>query len=247
MSESAPGDDGLGEWIREHPAVWDYAWTENELADPDIDRIIDRLVAERSAPARQLRRRRRRIIVSACAAVAVTSGAVAAAAVLRSGQPTRPEAGTVCRAEPRLDSNAIVVEPGPDPVSGCLALWKDGSFAGHSTISGVPDLVACVDPRGAINVFPGDKDLCVRLHLEPADTGLSADNEAIVALQDRLTTDINLEDCQPVEQVLAEAKQILADSGLHGWRVAIGPGSEHADCAKTGVDASTRTITVSQF
>lgn len=176
----------------------------------------------------------------------LAAGGTAAAIALRPGQPAAPEAGIVCLAEPGVNNHAVVLAPGVDPIEGCRAEWEHGSFSDRAG-GLVPDLVACIDPvGGAISVFPGDPATCDGLGMQVADAVLDADSVAVIALQERLVAEINLADCQPTAVAVAEqAEQILAESGLTGWRVQINADAETGTCARAGVDSSSRTVFIS--
>ncbi len=242
MTEPDDADDLAG-WIRQHPEVWDFAWADDG-PDLAIDTIVEKVIRERSGG--RWHHRRRSLLIS-LASAAVVGGTAVAAAALWSTEPSRPESGTACRSAPSLGSSAIALEPGVDPVSGCARLWADGAFSASADLGPIPELVACIDPRGPINVFPGPADLCARLHLAPADPAASSDAAAVVSLQDRLAADINLASCRGIDEVVAQAREILEQSRLVGWQVVISPGSESAVCAKAGVDSTTRTVTIFEF
>ncbi len=248
LPDSPFSDEDLAVWIRRHPEVWHYAELQSSDADVDnVEAIIEGIIA--GDPPRPLRsgRQRRRVVGGACVVAVVVGGAVGAAALIRSGQPSAPEAGVVCRAEARVDANAIVLQPGQDPIEGCRALWAAGRFESHEHSVDVPELASCVDPRGAVNVFPGPESVCQELGLQPADPDLTPVNQAIVELQDRLAQEINLAACQPVGEVVPQARGILDETGIEGWEVVIEPGSEEGVCGKTAVDSAARTVTVHEL
>lgn len=248
FDESGSGDvpDVVG-WLRDHPQEWEFATIEDYFeANPAARRTFDDVLRRVwSSRVERLRRRRRRrwVVVGGIAALAV--GGVAAAALVRSGQPTHPEAGPLCRAEPRAGGDAYALAPGADPIDGCARVWATDWFdIGGGT---VPALTACIGSNGAIEVFPGESDICDALGLAPADPALSPENELVVALQERLIMEIDLADCRPVADVLPAAQAIVEQSGLDGWSVVVGPGSEAAVCTKTAVDSSTRTVVLHEF
>ena len=61
------------------------------------------------------------------------------------------------------------------------------------------------------------------------------------------SNDINLAECAPTGEVADAAQRIVDESGLQGWTVAIRADSVQAICAKTAVDAPTRTVTIIKF
>lgn len=236
-------DEDLAAWIREHPEVWSYATVDD--VDVEVDRVVDDVVSGARERRWVARRRRRRIVTAGAVAVAIATGGTVAALVARSGQPARPEAGVVCRVEASLQADAVELEAGSDPIEGCRAEWEHGSFADKVGDAPIPDLVACIDPRGgAINVFPGDPGTCVDLALEQADTELDAESVAVVALQDRLVEEINAAECAPAGEVADFAQTILDESGLPGWQVRMDADPAASVCAKVGVDTPSRTVFV---
>ena len=244
----------LGQWIERHPEVWPPS-DEFTISDARIDEIITGVLAgQQPVPANlaAMRRRRRRIVGAACFALAATSGAVVAAAVLRSEQPTQPQAGVVCRAEADARADAIVLAPGIDPIEGCAALWSSGQFQGLDsdkdiTGNAVPPLGACIGGGGVVEVFPGDLSVCADLALAAADPTLSPENQAIVDLQDRLVTNINMPECIPVAEATKMAAEILDDAPLSGWKVTVSPEAKDGTCGKVAVDATSKQLIVNHL
>jgi len=244
----------LDQWILRHPEVWPPS-EEFTISDARIDEIITNVLAGRApSPAnlRARRRRRRRIVGGACFVIAATSGAVVAAAVLRSEQPTQPQAGAACRAEAQVRADAIVLAPGVDPIEGCAALWSSGQFEGLGsdkdiTGTAVPPLNACIGGGGVVEVFPGEPSVCADLGLAVADLTLSPENQSIVDLQDRLVNEINLPGCIPVADAATMAAEILDEAPLTGWEVTINPGADGGTCGKVAVDPIAEQITVLDF
>lgn len=244
-----PADDGnLSAWILEHPEVWGYAVEAptSTVQDDAVRRITSgEHAAERSS---EFTRRRRRAIVGAALAVAVLAGGTAGvAAVIRSSQPTRPNEGISCRSAADLRADAILIDAQPDPVAGCAVLWSEGKFSTPGSEPAIPELTACVATAGVVEVLPGDQTVCGRLGLSVSEPTLNTEGAAVVALTDRLTNDINLAECAPTDEVADAAERIVDESGLQGWTVAIRADSVQATCAKTAVDAPTRTVTIIKF
>lgn len=236
-------DEDLAAWIREHPEVWPYATIDD--VEVDVDRVVDDVASGARERRWVARRRRRRIVAAGAVAVAIATGGTVAALVARSGQPARPEAGVVCRAEASLQADAVELGAGSDPIEGCRAEWEHGSFADKVGDAPLPGLVACIDQRGgAINVFPGDAGTCSELALEQADIELDAESVAVVALQDRLIEEINAAECAPAGEVADFAQTILDESGLLGWQVRMDADPATSVCAKVGLDTPSRTVFV---
>lgn len=240
--------DVLVEWVRQHPDVWPVA-DRQRLADDRIDALVRRIVAgdraaTRPGTARLRHRHRRKVVVAVSLAVAVSGMSLGAAALLRSGQPSVPEAGAACRAEAAVDASAIVVAPGEEPILACRELWVAGAFEELAGVRGVPDLVACIGGGGAVEVFPGRPSVCGGLGLVAADVDLSVGNERIVGLQDRVVEEINAVGCLSVGDAALAAEQILSESGLEGWRVVVDSEVGDGVCGMVGVDSETRSLFV---
>lgn len=246
MSDSPgipPGDDEIAAWIRHHPEVWLDA--ETAPADTDeqwANEIVERVLAAE----RRARRGRVRGLIGGGIAIAVMAGgAVGAAALLRNGQPSAPEAGTVCRAEAALDADAISLGAGKDPVAQCLQLWNGGRFAPYITDGEIPPLVACIGRGGAIEVFPGQTSTCTDLGLQPADSTLTPENALVVELEEVLVRSINAAGCVVGDDAVGTAQQAIGELGLEGWSVQIEPGAEQV-CAKAAIDSTTRSVIISK-
>lgn len=248
-TEFTPGDPGVPDvvaWLQAHPSEWEYATVDDALdADPAARRALNEIYRHHDTHrARALSRRRRLRWGVALGGVAVALGGVAVAAVFSFGQPTRPESGTLCRARAELDGDAAALAAGEDPIAGCTQVWESGQFG---PVDAVPPLTACIGPHGVIEVFPDEPGVCERLDLAPADPALSDENELIVQMQDRLTAEINLAECQAVSEAAEQARRIITETGISGWHVVIEPGSETGVCGKTAVDTPTRTVTIHEF
>jgi hypothetical protein len=244
-----PPDDGnLSAWILEHPEVWGSAV---EAPTPDAQEdALRRITSGQHATERanEFTRRRRRAIAGGALAVAVLAGGTAGvAALIRSSQPTRPNEGISCRSAADLRADAIVIDAQADPVAGCAVLWSEGKFSTPGSEPAIPGLTACVAIAGVVEVFPGDQTVCGRLGLSVSESTLNTESAAVLALNDRLTNEINLAECAPAVEVADAAQRIVDESGLEGWTVAIRADSVEAACAKTVVDAPTRTVAIVKF
>ncbi len=232
--------DPISTWILQHPETWDDAMT--PLDERQIDAIVDRITV------RATRRRRKVFATAVLSTLVVAGGAVGVAALVRSGQPTQPTAGIACREAPGVDADVIVIEPTDDPVGGCEAVWAAGRFDEARLADGeVPLLVACVSDAGVIEVYPGDAETCTGLGLADAGPALDEENQAIVALQERLVNEINLQPCVMAEDAASIGLRIVEESGLAGWTVEIRTDSTGAPCAKAAVDTTRRVVEVVKF
>lgn len=211
--------------------------------ESSIQRRLDAILHRNDEVAARRRHRRwTRWVAVGGGAIVIAGGAVAAAALLRS-EPTRPEAGTFCRAAATVDADAVEIAAGNDPIAGCEELWESGRFGTGS----VPPLIACISDAGSVDVFPGDQSHCEALGLLVAETSLSPENQAVVDLSEQISEEINLGECRPVTEVIRHVESLLAESGLIDWRVQVEPGSETGVCGKAAVDSAGRTITVHEF
>lgn len=233
--------DPISMWILRHPETWDDAVT--PLDDGQIDAIVDRVTV------RVTRRRRKFVATAVLSTLVVAGGAVGVAALVRSGQATQPTAGVACREAPGVDADVIVIEPTDDPVGGCEALWAAGRFdeTPLAPAGNVPVLVTCISDAGVIVVFPGSAGTCASVGFADADPALDEENQAIVALQDRIVDEINARPCASAQAVEAIAQRIVDESLVTGWKVEVRPDSIDAPCAKAAVIASTQVVQVVKF
>lgn len=234
----------LSSWIRNHPESWTGSATDSEFSDERLADIAERALVLVHDRERRRRRRRRRIVAAGVGGVTFVAGTVGVAAWLRSEPPTAPQAGIVCRSGATVDADASVIEPGIDPIAGCREVLETSDFGGDAANA---DLVACIGAGGAIEVFPGTDATCGQLGLVLADRQPTSENAAIIALQDRLSVEINLEECENVSAVAEMAEAILGESDLTGWTVAIDPSSADGVCGKADVDPVSETVVVVEF
>ena len=235
----------LGAWIRSHPEVWPRGDV-TPMTDERMDELVDGILARESRDevARRRRRRRRAAAAGVGVAILVTSGV--AAAVVRGGQPSSPDQGSLCRMEVDLMASAILLPPGVDPIDGCEQLWAEGEFVELGGPMGVPPLTACIGPNGVVEVFPGET-ACDELGLAVADAELSPENVAIVELNERLVQEINMVDCVPVEQTAATAQRMLDESPLEGWEVVILPEAQGSECGAAGIDPEAKEVFIQRW
>lgn len=195
------------------------------------------------------RQARRRRLVAAIVAIGIVAIGGAAAASWWPTQPSRPEAGISCRSNASLDGDAIVLEPGADPIEACGVLWESGqiSAGGISSLpapQAVPLLTACVGSGGALEVYPAPAGVCAELGLADAPLQLGEDEASAIELQSRIA-DFNGERCHTERDALARAEAMLDALGMADWTVAVGmPGGPDLTCAALSVDSSRATVSV---
>lgn len=234
----------LRSWIRNHPESRTDSAGDAAISDERLDGIAERALVRVHDRERRRRRRRRRIVGAGIGGVTFVAGTVGVAAWLRSEPPTAPQIGIVCRSEAAVDADASVIEPGTDPIAGCREVLETSDLGGDVSNA---DLVACIGGGGAIEVFPGTDATCGQLGLVLADPEPTSENMAVIALQDRLSVEINASACQTVEAVARDAQNVLGDFDLPGWEVVVDPSSDNGVCGKADVDPASQTIVVVEF
>lgn len=240
-------DPDIVEWLREHPLDWKYATVDDYLNANDNARRMLADIRRRADAAtvedkgRRSSRRTRRWWAGIGGLIAALGAGSLAYALWPSEQVSNP-VGLVCYADADLmNSDRAGIEFAFDPTAACGQLWSDGTFG----VDGPPPLVACVNSSGLATVLPGEQGLCEELGLPAFEPGLSDETNSAVELNDLIIEEINAQPCASAGEVLGDAEQLLAESGLEGWTSTIGPGWEDAECAKVAVNADTRTLTIS--
>jgi hypothetical protein len=219
---------------------------ESTMTPEQVDVLIADIIAGRiEIPDVPRPRRSRRRWIAAGAAITVLGGGTAVAALWNGAKPTHPEAGIACRASADPKGDAAVLPPARDPLAACAQLWLTGVLPDLDHASPAtdvaPPLFACVDPGGALDVFPNLADppiSCTDLGLVAADTDLIDDPR--VVLQDRLVNDINLQPCVDLNTARQLALKALADLGLTDWTVTVRDSVK--DCVKGGEDSDTKSV-----
>lgn len=250
---NAPTDE-LSAWIRQHPETWG-----NDLAPLDQQRLNDftQAVLSRAqqllghdAKAVRHRHRRRWIVGVSLSMALVTASGVGVAALFRGGQPSKPQLGVVCQDLLGEGRNMIVLPATDDPIGDCSALWREGRFTkpGDSDIS-IPELTACISANGAvIQVQPLSLGNCGELGLRDADERLDAQSKRLVALNDRISNEVNgAEPCLDASAALRRAQQIVDDFELSEWKVEIRSESVGATCAKATVISEQHTVQIFSY
>jgi hypothetical protein len=242
-------DDELSMWIRANPEVWEGAV---DVPEPviDVDVVIEQILSgDREDQRRRSRRRvRRRIIGGTATALIVSAGTLGAAALIRSGQPTEPGIGIICRSAPTLEADGFQWWESELPAATCARLWAAGDVTGVATPSAaVPVLTACIGAQGWIEVFPAGPHICQELDLVPADPVLASAEARISAMRERVVAEVNSGQCVSAKNAKVAAGEILADSGLMSWSVVLAPEAEQAPCVKVVVDSVNAEITIHPF
>jgi hypothetical protein len=216
-------------------------------ARPSDDELIELIVTGAIAPPvgrrlRSPRRRRLRLLGIIAIGGLATGGGVAAALLARSGHTTRPSAGVACRERFDLHSSATVIEPTDDPVAACRDLWQRGQLptgTAPGTPTGVPTLIACLAPNGALNVLPADPGrTCADLDLATSDTA-PITGDVLVTLRNRLSAEIDAV-CVPPADAQAAAQHIVDELHITGWTFTVQDMT--GQCTRTGTDDVLHTI-----
>lgn len=246
LDESPPEDEfDVVEWLSEHPADWEHATADDYLAAHPQSRSLLDAVTQRAAVIRRRRPRRVGWIALGAATVAVGGGALVVA-VFDGSQPSRPEAGTVCRREARIGSDAVVVGGIDDPIRACGEVWTNSKDFGPPQ-DDPPPLSACIGPNGAIEVFPGPGGVCEELGLDVAAANPDRETATVVSLQERIIEEINSGPCQSADEVVQSAERILEAGGFDNWSIQVNPDAEGSKCAIVAVDSQTRTLTIASL
>jgi hypothetical protein len=210
-------------------------FTDESSSEQDEARLL-RIVETPVTGERDRRRFRPWVITTIVTGAVVTT---AAFAVLHQQRASNPVA-IVCHREANLQGDRTEVAPAADPVAACSVPWIDGTWS----TSGPPRLAACVTGNGVATVFPGDSNVCAQLGLAQLEPGGSDEQQAIVALQQRLAEAFSAT-CFHQDESLVQATAILNASHLVGWTVqlaeAFPPG---LDCGAPGVLPDAKTVIV---
>jgi len=240
MTDETPlPDDRISQFIRDLPDVWEEGQT--PASTKQIDTLVTSIVHSDRMRGATWSTRRRRLGAVSLAVVGTIGAATGVAAWIRSAQPSRPNEGVACHATAAIDGDVILVDLSNDPVASCRAAWKAGAVPGAPASGPVPNLVACVGPAGAAEVFPGDDDICGQLGL-PAFEGPNAANQQVIKLNKRIIAEVNAQPCATTAVAKDRVQRILDEEGLHDWTLALRPGWENATCAKAAVDSPSRTV-----
>lgn len=236
----------------------------NPVPDTDLVELppmtgSDRLTASGDPDVRRWRRRRRALWIVPIAVVGTSS---LTAALVAQRVPTNPLA-IGCYSEASLDADTVVISVDADvasPIADCTEVWRDGDLEHRG---GVPRLIACVLPSGAIGVFPADED-CDAIVGQDGPTPSSPssstfastaldEREAVVRLRDALVEATRRVDCLPPQEGRRMVEDELRAEGLQGWAVEVGPGARGAGfdderpCVSYSVEPDRRTVVLVPF
>lgn len=221
------------------------AWRRTETSAMSDERLAE-LTDEAIQRAERHRRtsRKKRLAAGIALATALSSGtAVAAAVLLR--EPTRPQAGIVCRNAADPNADAVVIRPSDDPVEACRSAWNDETSDEFSEPA-PSQLVACVNANGTLEVIPGDDSSCASIGYAPAAKELSPAGQTLIDLERRLVDEINEGACIPVDKAKTLAEAIVADLGLQStWQVELNSDAQGQLCAQAGIDPENQLVFIS--
>jgi hypothetical protein len=138
----------------------------------------------------------------------------------------------------------VVLAPADDPLAACAQLWQAGALPdiahGGPPVDPQPSLFACVGAHGELEVYPSIADqrpACADLGL--ADAVTSPDSDRQVALQDRLSDELNAQ-CVGLDEAKRRIAAALADLGFGDWTITVR--DDIAACVKVALEAPTKTI-----
>lgn len=189
-----------------------------------------------AAKTRQRRGRNPWIIGGGAVAIVL---ATAAFAVLRTSTVSDPTAVS-CLATTDLEGDLVGLAASEDPVEACRQLWIDGTLGNGD----VPPLTGCVNEAGAAAVVPADGAVCNRLGLDELEPGMSAEQQAVLNVNDSLI-DLFGSECFEQDEAVAEVQRQLDAANLDVWTVAVPePFDPATPCAGPGVDTDNKRIFV---
>ncbi|MEN8234187.1 MAG: hypothetical protein ABFR89_04625 [Actinomycetota bacterium] len=228
---------------------WDN-WIEllraHNPADPrEIDPYSDTAyeILERATGGKIRQRSPRRLLVMA-AAIAALLTAVAAAAILLTRDITNLT--VVCYQAVDLSSDrAAVGSTGLPAAEDCEEVWRDGTLSIEGQTPGhVPPLIACVNDRGVLAVFPtDDPQTCEQLELASPDPSQPRNElEAIANVEQDLAIYLTSQSCQPLDEAEHVFRDTLDEHGLTDWTVHRQPDHPDRPCASVDYDIENKTL-----
>lgn len=216
------------------------------VASHDVEAMIADIVSGRiQAVERPRLGRSRRRWIAMGTVVGVFGGGATAVALWHIARPERPQEGISCHASVDVvETGMLILPPTADPIGACTELWLTGRLP-HVVEKGtssdaVPALFACVGSGGGLDVFPDLTEPAVSCSdLGLADAIIDGAEDPLVALQARLTNDINTK-CLDLETAQRLAQAAVSDLGLAGWTVTTR--ERPRGCVKAGQDAGARSV-----
>jgi len=211
----------------------------------DVEALIADIVGGRIEAPKTHSNRARRKVVAAGLVVGVLGSGAAVAALWNRSNVSKPHEGIACHATADLAvTRAIVIAPAADPIGACANLWRSGALPdladGSKRVDVVPKLFICVGAGGGLEVFPALSDVadsCADLGLtEPSGPSI---NDPLVALQDRLSNDINAK-CTDLESAKQLVRAALSDLALSNWAITIR--GDLSTCVIAGEDPDTHSV-----
>lgn len=212
----------------------------------DVEAMIADIVSGRTQAVERPRLgRSRRRWIAIGTVIGVFGGGATAVALWHIARPEHPQEGISCHASPDVvGTGMLILPPTADPIRACTELWLTGRLP-HVVHEGtssdaVPTLFACVGSGGGLDVFPNLTEPAVSCSdLGLADAIIDEAEDPLVALQARLTSDINTK-CLDLETAQRLAHAALSDLGLAGWTVTTR--ERPRECVKAGQDAGARSV-----
>ena len=201
--------------------------------DPIADALLQRITA--NAPRRRRWSRTTFFVTGAC----ILAGASVTTAVLRSRTADDPTVVN-CYATDDIGNAQIQLLAGEadrTAVEQCRELWRDGTFETPVPV----ELVACVNPNGAVAVLPGTEAACAQHGFDVADVGDGSEPHPATELMGRLSA--FADDCFDPEQAIAAATEVKSELALDDWVIDSSRAAE-GFCNIFSVEAANRTIVV---
>lgn len=247
-------DHVLDEMLRDLHDAGLPAGAQNEMERRVCERVAHHTTTppgRRRGAARRLPQRRRRAVGAGVVGVLALGGGAYA---LLAPQPAKISSGIACfENADRSGSMAAAQFDGRTAIETCSALWREGGLvsvvAGHAAtpIPPVPELQACVDPKGklAVQVIPSPTPaICAKNGLvSQPDAGANSKPYADLA---RELDPIIAKRCLSETRARQIAQDAIAKAKLPAtWRVV--SSSQHLSaqsCITMAPDSSAQTITL---
>lgn len=244
MAERRPEDDPfelLGKWWK--PVADTYV---ERGVDPDLDALIDRIVAMPIRPAELAVRttrppRGRRWFVIGAIAIGAAGAGLGVAAWNSAG--TRDATTMVCYSDAVNEPAVQVVldrEVGMEAVEQCAEVWASGGAFGGDRDE-IPPLAPCVNAAGVVVVIPGGLDVCDDVGLTRFDPAAERpDVSTELALGAELSE--RFARCMGRPEAIREVRRAMSAADATDWSIEIQQDDPSRACTAYSVVAETHTV-----